>query len=84
MSDDPLLVDTSARAARYMRGIAHRRVAPAAAELAALRAFDEPWPTTSPARWQDRPAMRFSVSSWRTTERDIDDLAAHMGAVKTL
>jgi glutamate/tyrosine decarboxylase-like PLP-dependent enzyme len=36
-----------------------------------------------PTRWQDRPALRVSVSSWRTTEEDVDrSLAAILAAVR--
>jgi glutamate/tyrosine decarboxylase-like PLP-dependent enzyme len=41
---NPLLTDASARAARYLEGLPSRAVQPAAAALAALRAFDEPLP----------------------------------------
>ena len=46
-----ILSDAAARAARYLQDIQTRAVAPSAAALAALRAFDEPLPAgpTDPA-----------------------------------
>lgn len=39
----------------------------------AAQASGEVW--FGPTLWQGRPAFRLSVSSWRTTDRDIDTLA---------
>jgi glutamate/tyrosine decarboxylase-like PLP-dependent enzyme len=44
------------------------------ATLLALQADGEAW--TSGTIWQGRPAIRFSVSSWRTTPRDVDRTVA--------
>lgn len=41
-----------------------------AAVLARIQADGEIW--FGGTRWQDRPAFRLSVSSWRTTDADID------------
>ena len=48
---NPLLTDASARAIRYLEGVATRAVAPSSAAVAGLRALDEPLPAgpTDPA-----------------------------------
>jgi glutamate/tyrosine decarboxylase-like PLP-dependent enzyme len=46
--------------------------------LAAVQASGEAW--MSGTEWGDRPAIRLSVSSWRTTERDIDRAVAAFAA----
>jgi glutamate/tyrosine decarboxylase-like PLP-dependent enzyme len=47
------------------------------ATLAALQADGEAW--TSGTVWEGRPAIRFSVSSWRTTPDDIERTVAAFG-----
>jgi len=47
--------------------------------LAALQADGEAW--TSGTVWQGRPAIRFSVSSWRTTTDDVERTAAALQRV---
>jgi glutamate/tyrosine decarboxylase-like PLP-dependent enzyme len=46
--------------------------------LAAVQAGGEAW--MSGTEWDGRPAIRFSVSSWRTTERDVDRAVAAFAA----
>jgi hypothetical protein len=47
--------------------------------LAAVQASGEAW--MSGTEWDGRPAIRLSVSSWRTTERDVDRTIAAFAAV---
>ena len=50
------------------------------AALAAVQASGEAW--MSGTEWDGHAAIRLSVSSWRTTERDVDRaLAAFAAAV---
>ena len=44
--------------------------------LAAFQEDGEAW--TSGTVWDGRPAIRFSVSSWRTTPEDIERTAASL------
>jgi glutamate/tyrosine decarboxylase-like PLP-dependent enzyme len=46
--------------------------------LAAVQASGEAW--MSGTEWDGRPAIRLSVSSWRTTERDVDRAVAAFAA----
>ncbi len=46
--------------------------------LAAVQASGEAW--MSGTEWDGRPAIRLSVSSWRTTERDVDRAIAGFAA----
>jgi glutamate/tyrosine decarboxylase-like PLP-dependent enzyme len=46
--------------------------------LAAVQAGGEAW--MSGTEWDGRPAIRLSVSSWRTTERDVDRAVAAFAA----
>jgi glutamate/tyrosine decarboxylase-like PLP-dependent enzyme len=46
--------------------------------LAAVQASGEAW--MSGTEWDGRPAIRLSVSSWRTTERDVDRTVAAFAA----
>jgi glutamate/tyrosine decarboxylase-like PLP-dependent enzyme len=48
--------------------------------LGRVQAGGETW--MSGTTWDDRPAIRFSVSSWRTTEEDIErTVAAYRAAL---
>jgi len=46
----------------------------------AAQASGEVW--FGPTVWQGRPAFRISVSSWRTTEEDVDRLIALLRRLK--
>ena len=48
------------------------------AALAAVQASGEAW--MSGTEWDGRPAIRLSVSSWRTSERDVDRAVAAFAA----
>jgi hypothetical protein len=48
------------------------------AALASVQASGEAW--MSGTEWDGRRAIRLSVSSWRTTERDVDRAVAAFAA----
>ena len=66
-----LLEDVAHRATEYRARSPDRRVAP---EPAAVQADGTCW--VGGTVWQGRTAMRISVSSWATTEADVDGSVA--------